>query len=78
MERLMADTPQFRTLPLSVRLATAATPFIAWVLFAEFAIDRHGLDRFLPYYRVGNICVYDVIVAALIGWFWVAQHRRRA
>lgn len=74
----MPEASQFRTLPLSVRLATAATPFIAWVLIAEFVIDRHGFDRVLPYYRVGNICVYDAIVAALIGMFWIAQHRRQA
>ncbi len=37
----------FKSLPLIVRLTTIANIFIAWVLFAEFVIDRHGWDRFV-------------------------------
>jgi len=66
----------FRDLPLIVRLATAVTFFTAWVMFAEFVIDRHGLDRFLPYYRVGNLCPYDFAVVAFIALFWILAHRR--
>jgi hypothetical protein len=61
----------FRSLPLIVRLATMTTFFLAWVLFAEIVIDRHGLDRFLPFYRVGNLCPYDIaVVAALLLAWW--------
>jgi len=51
----MASTDlRFRSLPLAVRLATMLAFFLAWVLFAELIIDRHGLDTYLPFYRVGN------------------------
>ena len=65
----------FRSLPLIVRLTTIANLFIAWVLFAELVIDRHGLDRFLPFYRVGNLCVWDVGVVALLVVMWWRLHR---
>lgn len=67
---------RFRDLPLIARVATAATFFIAWVLFAEFVVDRHGLDRFLPYYRVGDLCPYDLAIIALITIVWAVAHRR--
>ena len=60
----------FRSLPLIVRLTTMATLFMAWILFAELVIDRHGLDRFLPWYRVGNLCVWDLAVVALLALTW--------
>jgi hypothetical protein len=63
----------FPQLPLPVRLATFATFFIGWVMFEELIIDRHHLDRFLPYYHVGNLCLYDLsVITILVGfWFWV-------
>lgn len=57
---------KFRDLPTSVKLATAVTGFSAWVLVEEFIIDRHQLDIWLPFYKVGNLCVYDLVVAAII------------
>lgn len=66
----------FADLPVVVKVATFATYFIGWVLFAEFIIDRHGLDRYLPFYRVGNLCVYDLGVAALLVVLWFMLHRR--
>lgn len=57
----------FSEMPLVVRGAAAATGFMAWVLFAELIIDRHGLDRWLPFYRLGNFCVYDAVAIILIG-----------
>ena len=66
----------FRSLPLVVRFATFLSFFLAWVLFAELVIDRHGLDAYLPYYRVGELCPYDLAVVLLLaaGW-WRAQRR---
>ncbi len=49
----------FAALPGLVQFASLATIFVGWVLFAELIIDRHGLDRFLPFYRVGNLCSHD-------------------
>ena len=65
----------FKSLPLIVRLATIANLFMAWVLFAELVIDRHGLDRFLPFYRVGEVCVWDLGVVGLLALAWWRLHR---
>jgi hypothetical protein len=45
---------RFRRLPLAVRVATMGVFFLSWVPFAELVIDRYGLDRYLPLYRVAD------------------------
>ena len=51
---------------------TMASVFMAWVMIEEFEIDRHHLDRFLPFYKVGNLCVYDLAVLMLIAVLWIS------
>ena len=46
------------------------------VLIAEFVIDRHGLDTFLPFYRVGNLCPYELAVIAVLAFAWVRLNRK--
>ena len=65
----------FKSLPLIVRLGAIANIFIAWVLTAEFVIDRYGLDAFLPFYRVGDVCVYELVVIAGCVALWWRLHR---
>lgn len=67
---------KFANLPLSVRIMTCASIFMAWVMVAEFVIDRYRFDEFIPYYRVGDVCPYDLLVAGLVFVFWVLAHRR--
>jgi cytochrome c-type biogenesis protein CcmH/NrfF len=55
-----------RQLPFAVKLAVGLTFFNSWVLFAEVVVDRHGLWRYMPGYKVGTLCPWDVAVAALI------------
>lgn len=50
-----------------VKVAVYVTFFNSWVLFEELVIDRHGLWRYLPFYRVGVFCVWDVLALAVIG-----------
>lgn len=69
-------TIAFFNLPLFVRVTSLIVPFLTWVLFAELIIDRHGLDRFLPFYRVGNLCPYDLVVIAILIASWIRLHRR--
>ena len=57
----------FRDQPLVVKAAVFITFFNAWVLFEELVIDRHGLWRYLPFYKVGLFCVWDVLALAVIG-----------
>lgn len=66
----------FAQLPFVVRFSSLTVLFISWVMFEELIIDRHNLDRLLPLYRYGNLCIYDAtIITALIGlWFYL--HRR--
>jgi hypothetical protein len=65
----------FPQLPFTARAATFLSMFMAWVLFAEFVIDRHGLDRLLPFYRVGNLCPYELAVGTLLLLLWIRLHR---
>lgn len=66
----------FAALPGLVQFTSLATLFIGWVLVAELIIDRHGLDRFLPLYRVGNLCPYDFAVVLALTGAWVLLRRR--
>ena len=69
------QTIRFTALPLSVRIMTCASMLMAWVLVAEFVIDRYGLDVYLPFYRVGDLCPYDVVALAAVIAFWFLAHR---
>lgn len=66
----------FADLPGLVQLTTLGTLFIGWVLFAELVIDRHHLDRYLPFYRVGNLCPYDFAVVVALAAAWARLRRR--
>ncbi|HEX6065424.1 MAG TPA: hypothetical protein VFZ04_14435 [Longimicrobiales bacterium] len=60
----------FHQLPLWVRMAAALTVFNTWVLIAEFVIDRYGLDEYLPFYRYGDVCLWDIaVIIALVTAF---------
>ena len=51
-----------------------------WIIFEETIVDRHGLWRYMPYYRVGLFCVWDAAVFAitlLLLLVSVWQSRRR-
>ena len=73
----MISKIRFADLPTIVRVMTCLSIFMGWVMLAEFVIDRHELDQFLPYYRVGNFCVYDLIVALALIAFWFHAHSSR-
>ena len=67
------------TMPGIARVAIWLTFFNTWVLFEETVIDRHGLWEYLPYYRVGKLCAWDIGAMALLGYVvWRAFRRRRA
>ena len=52
----------FYQLPLWVRVAAALTLLNTWILIAEFVIDRYGLDEHLPFYKYGDVCLWDIAV----------------
>lgn len=71
----MAERIPFRSLPLLVRLTTMLSLFLSWLLFAELVIDRHGLDAYLPLYRAGAVCPYEVAVLLLLAASWWRLHQ---
>ena len=62
--------------PFIVRAAIVLTFFNTWVLFEETVIDRYGLWEYLPYYRVGKLCAWDVGALLLIFWLVYKAFRR--
>ena len=68
-------------LPLIAKIAIAMTFINAWVIFEETIVDRHGLWRYMPYYRVGLFCVWDAVVLGvtlLLLLASIALDRRRS
>jgi hypothetical protein len=58
-----STTPRLSVIP---RIAIAMTSMNTWVIFEETIVDRHGLWRYMPFYRVGLFCVWDAAVLAII------------
>jgi hypothetical protein len=52
--------------PFLVRLTVALTLFNSWVLFEEIVVDRLGWWRYMPCYRVGRFCEWDVLAILVI------------
>lgn len=66
----------FTAFPFATKLALMLVPFMGWVMFAEFVVDRNGWHRFLPFYRFGQICPYDILVLAILGIVWWRLEQR--
>ena len=69
----------FSGLPFLVKAAVFVSFVNSWVLFEELVIDRLGLWRYMPFYRVGLFCVWDFFALLLLGAgiFWLPSARRR-
>jgi len=52
-------------LPLIAKIAIATTFINTWILFEETVVDRYGLWRYMPFYRVGLFCAWDGAVFAI-------------
>ena len=59
-------TLAFRQLPLAVKIAVGVVFLNAWVLIEQLVIDRYGLWKYMPYYKVTDPCVWDLAVAVII------------
>jgi hypothetical protein len=57
-----------RRTPGIVRIAVWLTFFNTWVLFEETVVDRYGLWEYMPSYRVGRLCSWDIGAMALLGF----------
>jgi len=57
--------------PRIIRVATWLALLNSWVLFEEIVVDREGLWKYMPFYRVGRFCPWDVaavIVISVVVW----------
>ncbi len=73
-------TPDARPrLPVLVRIAVALTFYNSFVLFEELVVDRQGLWRYLPLYKSGKLCIWDlaavagILVVVFGGWRFFAK-----
>ena len=67
----------FRQLPLVVKIAVWFVFNNAWWSIEEFVIDRHGVWKYMPYYRVADPCLWDLAVALIVGFgLWRLSRRR--
>ena len=60
---IMSDKTKF---PLIIKITIGLTFFNSWILFEEFVIDRFGYWQYMPLYKVGYICTYDIVVLVMI------------
>ena len=70
----------FAELPWTVRVVLGLATFNLWWSFEEFVIDRFGIWRYLPDYKFGRFCVWDLTVAlgiATATW-WLSRTNLRA
>ena len=56
----------FKELPLVVKIAVGIAFLNAWILFEELVVDRQGLWKYMPFYKVADACVWDLIVVLII------------
>ena len=78
---MTAQDAQSAMTPGIVRFAVWLTFFNTWVLFEETVVDRYGLWEYMPYYRVGRLCSWDIGAMALLGfivWRVFRRHSRRS
>jgi hypothetical protein len=57
---------KFSDAPLSIRLAAVLSFFQTWVLFENHVVDRTRLHEYMPLYRVGDPCIWDLAVGLLL------------
>jgi hypothetical protein len=73
MERLL-----FRQLPWAVRIAVGLAIGLTWVFIEEHIIEPLALYKYMPFYRVGNFCIYDFTVGMIIAaGIWRASRHGR-
>jgi len=73
------ETLKFKQLPLAVKIAVGIAFLNAWVLIEQLVIDRYGIWKYMPGYKVTDPCVWDLTVAIIISIaIWRASTRQVA
>lgn len=73
-------TLQFKQLPLVVKIAVGVAFNNAWWSIEEFVIDRKGLWKYMPGYKVADACVWDLAVAVITtaAIWWASTARKHS
>jgi hypothetical protein len=58
-------------------VAVGLTIYNSFVVFEDLAIDRYGWWRYLPFYKFGRLCVWDLGAILAIIWFLAARLAQR-
>lgn len=67
----------FRQLPMVVKIAVGLVFMNAWVMFEQLVVDHYGLWKYMPYYKVADACVWDLMAALIISIsLWQASRHR--
>ena len=68
----------FEQLPLIVKIGLGIVFYNARWSIEEFVIDRHELWKYMPYYKVGDPCVWDRTAAVIItvALCWASQNAK--
>jgi hypothetical protein len=72
------NSVSFAELPWTVRVVLGLATFNLWWSFEEFVIDRFGVWRYLPDYKFGRLCAWDLTVAlgiAAVIW-WLSRNSK--
>ena len=73
------EDPHRRKTPGILRFATWLTFMNTWALFEEVVVDRYGLWKYMPYYRVAKFCTWDVGAMVVFGFVvWRSFQQREA
>lgn len=59
-------TIEFKQLPLLVKIAVGLAFLNAWELIERLVIDRYGVWKYMPFYKVADLCVWDLAAAVII------------
>jgi hypothetical protein len=68
------ETLRFKQMPLIVKISVGLIFNNVWWSMEEFVINRNGLWKYMPYYKVNDACVWDLTVAPItIVAIWLAS-----
>lgn len=60
------QTIHFGSLPALAKFGIGAGILFIWTVFEHEVIERFGIYQYMPFYRVGGICAWDVMAMIAI------------
>ena len=70
-------TVTFGQLPMIAKMAVGIAFLEAWVSLEQLVIEPTGLWHYMPFYRVGGFCVYDLtIILLVVAGLWRLSRQR--